>query len=89
MRPFELEVEATKGDAWGLAALREMDRAESYLRSEYGVSAVMSPSVVMKAMNKAANGGDPHSSPCPRTKRLRAAWHAWPGQRLAQHCLHR
>jgi uncharacterized protein len=59
VRPFELEVEATKGDAWSLAALREMERAESYLRSEYGVSAVMSPAVVMKAMNKAANGGDP------------------------------
>lgn len=58
VRPFEMEVEATNGDAWSLAALRDMDRMEEYLRKEYGVSVVMSPAVVMKALNKASNGGD-------------------------------
>lgn len=57
VRPFELEVESADGDAWSLATLREMERVEAYARKEYGVATVMSPAVVVKAMNKAANGG--------------------------------
>ncbi|MBK9148728.1 MAG: MMPL family transporter [Flavobacteriales bacterium] len=58
VRPFEMEVIAPGGDAWSLADLRDMDHVENYLRNAYGVGSVMSPSVVIKAMNKAANGGD-------------------------------
>ncbi|MFN3875697.1 MAG: efflux RND transporter permease subunit, partial [Flavobacteriales bacterium] len=59
VRPFEMEVEAADGDAWSLATLRDLDRMERYLRAEYGVRSVVSPAVVMKALHKAANGGDP------------------------------
>lgn len=59
VRPFELEVTVSDGSIWDLAALREIERVEAYLRAAYGVSAVLSPVTVIKSMNKAMNGGSP------------------------------
>jgi predicted RND superfamily exporter protein len=60
VRPFEIEVSVldTGGTVWAPDVMRAMDRVQDHLEREYGVSAVISPVTVAKALNKALNGGD-------------------------------
>ena len=58
VRPFDMEMEAkATGGIWDLATLREVERVQGHLEKTYGVSGIVSPITLMRALNKAANGG--------------------------------
>lgn len=59
VRPYEMEVRLTSdsGSLWDLRNLQVMERVQQHLEEEQGVQAVLSPVTVMKALNKAFNGG--------------------------------
>ncbi len=58
-RPFEMEVSmyAPNASVWDLPHLRAMERVEQHLREHHGIGAIVSPVAVVKAVNKALNGG--------------------------------
>ena len=60
VRGFEMELRATSKDGtiWDLAALREIEAVEGSVHDQYGVEAILSPATLVKALNKAFNGGD-------------------------------
>ncbi len=59
VRGFELEVRLAEGatSIWDLDALREMDVVQDHIEQAYGVEAILSPVALVKALNKAFNGG--------------------------------
>lgn len=59
VRGFEMEL-GVRGDGtsvWDLDALREMEVIQQHIEEHYGVQAILSPVTVVKALNKAYNGG--------------------------------
>ncbi|MEO8067277.1 MAG: MMPL family transporter [Flavobacteriales bacterium] len=61
VRSFELgiEVKDTTRSIWDIQVLREMEKVQRFAEQGYGVGAVISPVSIMRALNKAANGGSP------------------------------
>ncbi len=61
VRGFEMEITAQRpnGSVWDLAALQEIEAVQGYIERSYKVEAIVSPVTVVKALNKAFNGGDP------------------------------
>lgn len=59
VRPYEMEVRLTSdgGSLWDLPNLQVMEQVQQHLEQVQGVQAVISPVTVMKALNKAFNGG--------------------------------
>lgn len=59
VRGFELDITVvdTSRRVWDADVLREIDRVQRFAEQAYGVKAVVSPVSMMKALNKAANGG--------------------------------
>ncbi len=59
VRPFELEVTVADSTAsvWDLDVLRQMEAVQTHLEDQYGVRAIISPVTVVKALNKAFEGG--------------------------------
>ncbi len=59
VRGFELEVRLAEGatSIWDIDALREMDVVQDHIEQAYGVEAILSPVALVKALNKAFNGG--------------------------------
>ncbi|MDQ3100140.1 MAG: efflux RND transporter permease subunit [Bacteroidota bacterium] len=58
-RPFELEVTIIdpQSSIWDLEVLREIELVEEHLRTDQAISAIVSPAVVVRSINKAFNGG--------------------------------
>ena len=69
VRPFDVEVTvaAPGRSVWDLAVLHEIDTVDQWLRSIYGVNALMSPAEVVRSMNKAMNGGSAEFHELPAT----------------------
>ena len=61
VRSFELEIEVKDRDRgiWDLAILREVERVQRFAEQAYGVGSIVSPVSIMRALNKADNGGSP------------------------------
>ncbi|MDX9751876.1 MAG: MMPL family transporter, partial [Flavobacteriales bacterium] len=60
VRPYEMEVAVLdSGSAWDHRHLAAMATVQDRLEQAYGVRAVLSPVTVVRALNKAFNGGDP------------------------------
>jgi predicted RND superfamily exporter protein len=59
VRPFEMEVVVrdTGATAWDLEVLQQMALVQEHLEQDYGVQAIISPVTVVRALNKAFNGG--------------------------------
>ena len=59
VRPFELEIAITDTTRhiWDLEVLLEIERVQQYAEKEYGVNHILSPVSLIRAVNRASNGG--------------------------------
>ncbi|MFL5754592.1 MAG: efflux RND transporter permease subunit, partial [Bacteroidia bacterium] len=70
VRPFELEINVkdTSKRIWDYEVMRELNKTDGYLKKEYGMGFMFSPSILAKAVNKAVNSGDAAAYKFPETK---------------------
>lgn len=70
VRPFEMAVmvKDSSKNMFSPEVLKEIDKVESYLTSEYGVNRVGSPATVVRMINRALNGGVSEYTKLPETK---------------------
>jgi len=58
VRAFEMHLIAAEGhNIYDLEVLREMEKIEQYLYTTYGLHFITSPTTIVKAINRAQNGG--------------------------------
>lgn len=59
VRPFEMYVKSadTSKSLLSLAALKEIEKVQNFLETEYGTGFIVSPVTLVKTINKAVNGG--------------------------------
>lgn len=59
VRPFEMYVKSvdTNTSLLSLPALKEIDKIQHFLETEYGTGFILSPVTLVKTINKAVNGG--------------------------------
>lgn len=68
-RPFEMSITVKDTGKTILDGdiLRELDKMENYLRSDYGLGYIFSPVSVIKSANKSMAGGDPNAYEIPES----------------------
>ena len=70
VRPFELAIMLNESqDVFDYATIKELEKIENYLYSDYGVSFLVSPVAVVKMVNKAKNNGNSNAYIVPKSEK--------------------